>query len=299
MAFDKAAAERAAEWIAAARLGRRSIGEMPAALRPSTPSEGYAIQAALRQRLAAAGRGALAGWKVGATTLPMRKLLNMPEPVAGGILASAVLRSPARLSFADFIKPGIECEVCMRMKSPLPAKPGKVDRKAAGEAVGEMCAAIEVVDNRYGDFARIGAPTIIADDVFQAAVVLGEWRADWRELDLVDCVGTASVDGVTKLEGRGLDVMGHPLESLAWLANLLDARGERLEPGQIAMTGSLTLPYWANRGEKLQTRIDGLERFTDCLKRILRWRSSWSIRGAGLRRRGLRCDARRLRRCVS
>jgi 2-keto-4-pentenoate hydratase len=24
------------------------------------------------------------------------------------------------------------------------------------------------------------------------------------------------------------------------------------------MTGSLTLPYWANRGEKLQTRIDGL-----------------------------------------
>ncbi len=33
---------------------------------------------------------------------------------------------------------------------------------------------------------------------------------------------------------------------------------EELEPGQIAMTGSLTLPYWANRGEKLQARIDGL-----------------------------------------
>lgn len=258
MAIDKGTVDRAAAWIAEARLSRRSIGEMPAALRPPTAADGYAIQAELRKRLAAAGCGGLAGWKVGATTLPMQKLLNMPEPVAGAILASAVMPSPARLKHADFIKPGIECEVCMRLMSPLPAKPGKVGRDEAAAAVGAMCAAIEVVDNRYGDFARMGAPTIIADDAFQAAVVLGEWTENWRELDLIDCVGTASVDGVTKLEGRGLDVMGHPLESLAWLANLLGARGDRLEPGQIAMTGSLTLPYWANRGEKLQTRIDGL-----------------------------------------
>lgn len=258
MAFDKAAADQAAAWLAEARLGKRSVGEMPAPLRPTTPAMGYAIQAALRNRLTAAGRGQLVGWKVGATTLPMQKLLNLPEPVAGAIMASGVLRSPAAMKFADFIKPGVECEVCMRLKSPLPGKPGKVDRAAAAAAVGEMCPAIEVVDNRYGDFAKIGAPTIIADDVFQAGVILGQWTGAWSELDLLDCVGTISVDGVTKLEGRGQDVMGHPLESLAWLANLLGGRGERLEPGQIVMTGSLTLPYWANRGEKLQARIDGL-----------------------------------------
>jgi 2-oxo-3-hexenedioate decarboxylase/2-keto-4-pentenoate hydratase len=258
MAIDQVAAERAAEWIARARLNRRSIGDMPAALRPATAEAGYAIQARVRRRLIDSGRGALAGWKVGATTLPMRKLLNMPEPVAGAVLASAMLGSPATLGFADFLKPGVECEVCMRLKAPLPAGPGNVDRGQAVAAVGAICAAIEVVDNRYGDFARIGAPTIIADDAFQAAVVLGEWTEQWRDLDLVDCVGTTSVDGVTKLEGRGLDVMGHPLESLAWLANLLGRRGERLEPGQIVMTGSLTLPYWVNRGEKIQTRIDGL-----------------------------------------
>lgn len=250
--------DRAADWLAAARLSRRSVGEMPDELRPQSAADGYAIQRRVQQRLTRAGRGNLVGWKVGATTLPMQKLLNMPEPVAGGVLSSAVLRSPAELRHADFLKPGIECEVCMRLRSPLPGKPGKVDRAGTGAAVEAMCAAIEVVDNRYGDFARMGAPLIIADDAFQAAVVLGEWTTDWRGLDLVDCVGTAAVDGVTKLEGRGLDVMGHPLESLAWTANLLAGRGERLEPGQIVMTGSLTLPYWANRGEKLQTRIDGL-----------------------------------------
>ncbi len=258
MAADQATIDRAAQWLAEARLGKRSVGEMPAALRPATPAMGYAIQAALHKRLTAAGRGALVGWKVGATTLPMQKLLNMPEPVAGAILASGVLRSSTGMKFADFIKPGVECEVCVRLKSPLPGKPGAVDSAAAAAAVGEMCSAIEVVDNRYGDFAKMGAPTIIADDVFQAAVILGVWHEDWHDMDLVDCVGTMSVDGVTKLEGRGLDVMGNPLESLAWLANLLGTRGERLEPGQIVMTGSLTLPYWANRGEKLQARIDGL-----------------------------------------
>lgn len=258
MAIDPATMDRAADWIAAARLVGRSIAEMPEELRPQTADDGYAIQRRVHQRLAAAGRGKVVGWKVGATTLPMQKLLNIPEPVAGAILASGMHRSPATLRFADFRKPGIECEVCARMKDPLPAKPGKVDRAAAAAAVDAICAAIEIVDNRYGDFARMGAPIIIADDVFQSAVVLRDWTEGWRGLDLIDCVGIAMVNGVTKLEGRGLDVMGHPMESLAWLANMLGARGERLEPGQIVMTGSLTLPYWANAGEKLQTRIDGL-----------------------------------------
>jgi 2-oxo-3-hexenedioate decarboxylase/2-keto-4-pentenoate hydratase len=258
MAIDHAAADRAAQWLAEARLRKRSVGDLPQGLRPATAEAGYAIQAGVLRRLTAAGRGALAGWKVGATTRPMQKLLNMPEPVAGAVLESAVLRSPATLEFGDFLKPGVECEVCMRLKAPLPAGAGRVGRAEAAIAVAAICAAIEVVDNRYGDFARIGAPTIIADDVFQAAVVLGDWTEQWRELDLVDCVGTTAVDGVTKLEGRGLDVMGHPLESLAWLANFLGKSGGRIEAGQIVMTGSLTLPYWANRGEKIQARIDGL-----------------------------------------
>ena len=258
MAIDPTTMDRAADWIAAARLSGRSVAELPEELRPRTADDGYAIQRRVHRRLTAAGRGKVVGWKVGATTLPMRKLLNIPEPVAGAIHAANVTHSPATLRHADFLKPGIECEVCVRLKAPLPDKPGKVDREAAGAAVGAVCAAIEVVDNRYGDFARMGAPIIIADDVFQAAAVLRDWTEDWRGLDLIDCVGIASVNGVTKLEGRGLDVMGHPLESLAWLANMLAARGERLEPGQIVMTGSLTLPYWVNAGEKLQTRIDGL-----------------------------------------
>jgi len=250
--------DRAADWLAAARLDGTAVSDILSSMKPATEAEGYAIQDRVRQRLIAKGRGRLIGWKVGATTAPMQKLLNLPGPAAGGILASADLRAPARLRFADFRKPGIECEVCVRLKSPLPAGSGKVDRAAAAGAVGSLHPAIEVVDNRYGDFTRIGAPTIIADDVFHHAIVLGAEVRDWQGLDLTNNEGTATVNGEVKLRGKGAEVLGHPFESLAWLANLLASRGQRLEAGQIVMTGSITLPYWANQGETVEIRIAGL-----------------------------------------
>ena len=43
---------------------------------------------------------------------------------------------------------------------------------------------IELVDDRYDDFATIGGPTQIADNAFDAGVVLGRPRRDWHGLDL-------------------------------------------------------------------------------------------------------------------
>jgi 2-keto-4-pentenoate hydratase len=48
------------------------------------------------------------------------------------------------------------------------------------------------------------------------------------------------------------------MRSLAWLANRLRALGRALEPGQIVMTGSLPLPYWASAGDRVEIKIAGL-----------------------------------------
>lgn len=257
--MDAAKLDKSAEWLATARQNGLPVGDLPEDLKPATAEEGYAIQRRVTERLVKAGRGQIVGWKVGATTAPMQKLLNLPGPAAGPVLASAVLRNPARLAFADYRKVGIECEVCFTLKSPLPATKGvKVDREAAAAAVGSLCPAIEVVDNRYGDFTKTGAPTIIADGVFHSAVILGQEIKDWQKLDLVENDGATSANGEVKLAGKGKDVLGHPLESLAWLANHLASQGERIEAGQFVMTGSLPLPYWANKGETVEIRISGL-----------------------------------------
>ena len=38
----------------------------------------------------------------------------------------------------------------------------------------------------------------------------------------------------------------------------LASTGERIEAGQIVMTGSLPLPHWAAQGQHIEISIDGL-----------------------------------------
>ena len=140
----------------------------------------------------------------------------------------------------------------------LDIQAGAVDRDQAAAAVARIYPAAELVADRYGDFRGFGVPALIADFFFHAGCVLGAPVENWRKLDLATVTGTTSVDGVERLVGRGADVLGHPLDSLAWLANRLAALGRRLEPGAIVMTGSLPLPHWAEAGERVEIALSGI-----------------------------------------
>ena len=144
---------------------------------------------------------------------------NIPHPAAGGILAENIHQSGVRLPFANFRQVGIECETAFELGQDLPADSAPWTRDQVAGRVAACMAAIEVVDNRYGDFKAVGAPTLIADDFFQAAVVLGQRFENWRDVDLAGLSAATFIDGRELGRGRGADVMGHPLEPLAWLAN--------------------------------------------------------------------------------
>ena len=53
-------------------------------------------------------------------------------------------------------------------------------------------------------------------------------------------------------------VMGHPFESLAWLANLLAARGRGMRAGEIVITGSALKTRFPEAGDAITYRIAGL-----------------------------------------
>lgn len=250
--FDPA---RTAAWIAAQRRVHASLAELPTGLKPTTEDHGYAVQAALSDLLAERGRPI--GWKIGATTAAMRELLNVPGPCAGEMHEHGLHRNTARIARDAFIRPGIECEIAMELSHPLGGA-GPIEPAEAGRAVARIFPAAELVDDRYGDFRSFGAPALIADFFFHAGVVLGDPIAAWQHIDLGAVTGTTRVNGAERLRGRGADVLGHPLAALAWLANRVTALGRRLEPGQIIMTGSLPLPYWAERGDRVEIMLAGL-----------------------------------------
>jgi 2-keto-4-pentenoate hydratase len=124
---------------------------------------------------------------------------------------------------------------------------GPCTREEAGDAVGEVFAAIEIVEKRYDDLAKLTTPTLIADQVFHAGGVLGPPVAGWRALglDLAAMRGRLSVDGQVRGEGVGADLLGHPFEALAWLASSpCAAEFGGLRAGQVVFLGSVTPPIW-------------------------------------------------------
>ena len=236
-------------------------------LLPESVDEAYRIQAAYQDGLAA-DYGAVAGYKIAYTTAALRQASGISEPVAGVILAYNVRRSPAVLDSAHFLQPGIECEVGARLGKDLPASGAPYDRDGVSEAVDAVMTSFEVIDNRrtQGQDTQTQLLTTIASNILNAGVVLGEPVTDWRGIHLAECRGFMTINGELVGEGMGSDVMGHPLEPLAWLANALAAHGQELKAGMVVITGSIVSPKWLKAGDSATISIEGLGEATLSVK---------------------------------
>jgi 2-oxo-3-hexenedioate decarboxylase/2-keto-4-pentenoate hydratase len=249
---------RAAARLRDHRLARTPIGDLPEGCRPASEREGYAVQAELHRLLTATGLGPVVGHKIGCTTPVMQAYLGIPNPCAGGIFAATVHHGVARLRPRDHVRVGVECEIGARLGADLPAAEAPFDRERVGAAVEACFAAMEIVDDRYRDYRTLGVATLIADDFFNAGCVLGPPVTDWRRLDLRALRGATRVDGAEVGRGEGRAVMGHPLEALAWLANLFAGLGPGLRAGEFVLLGSLVETRWLEPGNAVSVRVEGL-----------------------------------------
>jgi 2-keto-4-pentenoate hydratase len=252
------AIDEAARLLANARLGRVRFAGLPDGRRPKDEAEAYAIQDALHARLAAGGRGPLMGYKIGCTTAVMQRFLGIDNPCAGGVLQQGMQRREGSFRHADFLRVGVECEIAVALTRDLPASAAPYDRRQVAEAVGACMAAIEVVDDRYENYQALDPLTLVADDFFHAGCVLGEPVERWRELDLPAVRGHMTINGAEVGSGQGRDVLGHPLEALAWLANLRAAQGKPLRAGAFVLLGSVVETRWLEPGDLVEIAIEGL-----------------------------------------
>ena len=248
----------AAHHLAQLRQNQQLVA-FPDNLRPGDEGQAYAVQMALHQWQQENGQGALAGYKIGCTTPVMQDILKIPNPAFGGVLEKRVFRDHAEFPMAEFHKPGIECEIVLRLGADLPFGNAPYTRDTVTPAIASCAAAIELVDNRYGDFLSAGAPVMISDNFFQSACILGTDVKGWQELDLALVEGRTFVNGKLMGSGPGSDVLGHPLEALVWLANRFAAMGRSLKAGDIIMTGSLVAVQWIDAAPAdIMISIDGL-----------------------------------------
>jgi 2-oxo-3-hexenedioate decarboxylase/2-keto-4-pentenoate hydratase len=249
----------AAKTIAANRRNRTPLPPLAPDAAPGSEAEGYRIQDAVH-KLLAAELGALIGYKIGCTSPVMQQYLDIPHPCGGGVFAKGVFDSGASLSTADFVRVGVECEIAVKLARDLALTEQPFTAEWVAESIEAYLPAIEIVDDRYVDWQTLGAPTLVADDFFAAGCVLGKPVARVGLPDVLHVVGRALINGVEVGRGSGADVLGHPHNALAWLANHLAADGKSLRAGQLILTGSLVKTVWLDAGDEVVMELEGLGR---------------------------------------
>jgi 2-oxo-3-hexenedioate decarboxylase/2-keto-4-pentenoate hydratase len=247
----------AAEAIAAARRTRTPLEPLATEFAPRTEAEGYRIQEALRDLLAA-DFGIPVGHKIGCTSPVMQQYLDIPHPCGGSVFARGVHAGGASLRAADYVRVGVECEIAVRLARDLVPAQAPFTAGTVADAIEAYLPAIEIVDDRYRDWQTAGAPLLVADDFFAAGCVLGNPVPRSAAPDLLAVIGRATVNGAEVSRGTGADVLGHPHNALAWLANHLAADGNALRAGDIVLTGSLVKTLWLKAGDSVTMDLSGL-----------------------------------------
>lgn len=251
------ALRHAAQIIAAARSSLRPLPSLPREVMPKSIEDGYRVQSEVH-RLLEPELGPLVGYKIGCTSRVMQEYLAIPHPCAGGVHARRVHRSGAVLDAAGCVRVGVECEIAVRLASDLAPTAAPFTSATVAGSIECYLPAIEIVDDRYMKWETLGAPTLIADDFFAAGIVLGAPVARAAVTDLLDVKGRALINGQERGRGTAADVLDHPHNALAWLANHLASQGTGLRAGEIVMTGSLVKTLWLQPGDDATMEFSGL-----------------------------------------
>jgi 2-oxo-3-hexenedioate decarboxylase/2-keto-4-pentenoate hydratase len=121
------------------------------------------------------GDDACAGYKIGLTSRRMQKMCGIDQPICGTIFSRRVFGSGARLSMADYGRLGLEFEICVRLGRDLDASGEPFTPEQVGEAIDAVAAAVELVDDRQADYGVLDINTLVADNSWNAGVVLGDF----------------------------------------------------------------------------------------------------------------------------
>ena len=244
--------QTAVERLIDARSNHRMLAPLSQTHGDLTLEHAYAIQDALRAELDRRGERPI-GWKLGATSPSGQAVMGVKEP-ACGFLFPTQYASGSEVSVSGFANPGVEAEVAFRMRTKL-AGPG-VTPATAALAVAGAIAALELPAFIMSGTARVA--DFVANSIHANAIVLGSSITPLHGLDLALEEVVYEHNGEIVGTYTAAEVMGNPLNALAWLANHLGTRGLALQPGDVVMSGSISKLVRPKAGDTMSARFTRL-----------------------------------------
>ena len=216
----------AANALSDARRTKKSITDLPQAIRPTSPAEAYVVQDEL-----ALAFGPIGGWKVGAPSADATPAFA-PMPAIWTAASGAVMRG---LRYR-----GLEAEVAFYLGKDLPTRATPYSQNEVLDAIASCHPAIEVLESAFEEPMKVDRPSMIADLQMHGGFIYGPACPNWESADFAQEGVMLAVDGVVRVEKVGGNTAGDLLRLLPWLANQGMLRTGGLKAGQWITTGSWT-----------------------------------------------------------
>jgi 2-keto-4-pentenoate hydratase len=234
-AHDNSATSPIARAFVGARRSGCALDGYPG-LQPESLEAAYAIQ----DEAIAAWPDRIAGWKLGRIAAPHDARFGAGR-LAGPIFSRNLWtagHTPTGFSVIEGGFAAVEAEYVLEMGKTAPDR-GDWTVDTVAPLVSRVFIGVEIAGSPFAGINEHGPAVTASDFGNNAGLILGGEIADWRER-LSDLICTMSINGIVIGRGGAAAIPGGPLDSLAFLLNLLHRRGRRLEAGQLVSTGAAT-----------------------------------------------------------
>jgi 2-oxo-3-hexenedioate decarboxylase len=222
-----------AEYLTDAVDQRKEVRSIAAQLGQFSIDDAYEIQDEVVAIRVARG-DAIAGAKLGLTSVAKQQQMGVTEPCYGWVFASSILGSDES-PVAELIHPRVEPELVFVMKETVQGSDVTADDIL--HATSYVCGGIEVIDSRYEAF-KFTLPDVIADNTSAARARIGSGSGIPVDVPGIDV--SFHIDGAEVASAKGAALLGSPAECVAMLARHLHRRGSRIEAGWTILAGAPT-----------------------------------------------------------
>ena len=239
----------------AACLADAQVADMAAHYFARTPAanpegQGDADAACTRAKfnaLLAQKMGKVVGYKAGLTNPAVQKRFNTDKPVWGKLYEGMVLQSGATVEAAFGARPLYEADMLVRVKSAA-VNQARTPAEVM-DAIDQVIPFIELPDLLVQAPPQLNGPAVGAINVGArlgvagAPIAVPALRAErYAMLDALKTMTVTLADGqgAQIAQGKGSDILDHPLNAVVWLAQALAQEGLAMQPGDLISLGSFS-----------------------------------------------------------
>src|SRR5699024_2188033 len=237
--------ENIARNLLVAERTKKSIEPITTRFPALSKEDAYRIQLLQIEEKLKAGM-TVVGKKIGLTSQAMQEMMGVNEPDYGHLLDSMMCIDGVVLSLDHFLQPKLESEIAFVLKKDVKG-PG-VTALDIVKATDYVVPAFELIDSRIADW-NITFEDTVADNGSSARAILGGVPTQLEGMDLAHLGMNVYKNGKLIDHATGAEVMGNPLEAVAWLANALSQFDKCLLKGEIILSGALAKAVSVQAGD--------------------------------------------------